>query len=103
MLSEIANWLEQNMGSCMYHKMFGIQCPGCGMQRAFIELLRGNFIESFKLYPPLLPIMFMMLLLLIHIVFKLKRGADYLKYSFIFTTLIIVANYIIKVINGNIY
>jgi len=74
----------------------GMECPGCGMQRAFIELLKGNIIESIKIYPALIPMIIMIFYLFLHIKFKFKKGAAYLTIMFIFTTLIIVVNYIYK-------
>src|ERR1017187_1418872 len=49
----LVNWLEDHMMTCYYKQVSGIDCPGCGMQRSFIELLKGNFFESIKLYPAL--------------------------------------------------
>ncbi len=102
MWNNFINWLESHMGECFYHKHFGIECPGCGMQRAFIALLKGNFLESIKLFPALIPIMFMLTYLILHLIFKFKKGAKVLKISFIFTVLIIIINYTFKVITGNI-
>ena len=97
-LMSVADWLERNSLPCFYKKYLGIDCPGCGMQRAMIELLRGNFIDSLKAYPALLPTMFMVLFLISHLIFKFKKGAMILKISFIFTTIIIVFNFILKLI-----
>ena len=94
----LINWLESHMMPCFYKKYFGIECPGCGMQRAFIELLKGNLIESIKLYPALLPTIAMFILLFFHLIYKFKQGALYLKISFIFTASIIVINYLYKII-----
>lgn len=41
---------------CQYKQIFDISCPMCGFQRSFIELLKGNFYESFTIYPAMLPI-----------------------------------------------
>jgi len=98
-MNSIIEWLEQHLGSCVYKKYFGIECPGCGMQRAFIELLKGNFVESLKLYPALLPTILMLITLVLHIIFKFRRGAYYIKLLFILNVVIIVTNYIIKQIN----
>ena len=68
------------------------------MQRSFIELLNGNFIASFKMYPALLPVLFTMALTLAHLYFKFKNGAIFIKYSFIFTISIIIISYIIKLL-----
>jgi len=37
--------------------MYGIDCPGCGLQRAIILLLKGEFWASLNMYPPLLPLL----------------------------------------------
>ncbi|MBI2280664.1 MAG: DUF2752 domain-containing protein [Bacteroidetes bacterium] len=71
---------------------------GCGMQRAFIALLKGDFIESFYLYPALIPMLVMVLFLPIHLIFKFKNGAGLLKYLFIFNISIVIISYLIKIL-----
>lgn len=45
---------------CIFNKITGFYCPGCGMSRAVHHLLHFNFIEAFKynalifIIPPLL-------------------------------------------------
>ncbi len=90
------HWLEDHMMTCPYKAMTGVDCPGCGMQRSFIELLQGNLSESFHLYPALLPTIFTLGLTALHLIFKFKNGADYIKYSFIVTVTIVVISYIFK-------
>jgi len=103
MFEGIIEWLENHQQACMYKKYLGIDCPGCGMQRAIVELLRGNIWESIMLYPALLPTVFLFIFLILHLIFKFKKGALILKISFIFTISIVVINFIIKIINGNTY
>jgi len=98
MLESIIQWLEAHMQPCFYKRNFGIECPGCGMQRAFVALLRGQFWESLKLYPALIPTLGMVLFLILHLIFKFKNGANILKYLFIANTTIVVVSYIIKLI-----
>jgi len=97
-MSYIVDWLEQHQLPCTYKKYLGIECPGCGLQTAFIELLKGNVLESIKTHPALLPILFMFIYLFLHVKFKFRKGATVLKISFIFTTSIMVVNYIVKLI-----
>ena len=33
---------------CIFHTVTGLECPGCGSQRAFHQLLSGNIAEAFK-------------------------------------------------------
>ncbi len=91
-------WLENNLLACPYKKYFGVDCFGCGMQRSFVELLKGNLINSFYLYPALIPMIFMFLFLVIHLIFKFKNGGTWLKYNFIIVVVIVVVNFIIKLI-----
>jgi hypothetical protein len=98
MFDNLIAWLESHFLACPYKKYFNIDCMGCGMQRSFIELLKGNFTESFYLYPALLPLMLMLLILPLHLIFKFKRGASTLKNLFIFNIGIVVISYVIKIL-----
>lgn len=94
----LITWLEENMLSCPYNKYLDVDCFGCGMQRSVIALLKGNFLESFYLYPALFPMIFMFLLLFAHLMFKFKNGANWLKYNFILVVSIVVVSFIFKLI-----
>ena len=98
MLLKIINWLESHQGTCTFREHAGIDCPGCGLQRSILALLRGDLVESFLQFPALLPLMAMFLFLGIHLVFKLKNGAFILKVFFIGNVSIIILNYIFKLI-----
>lgn len=93
--------LDKYSMSCFYKNQLGVECPGCGMQRSMAELLRGNLAESLLLFPALIPIVFMITFLILHLIFNYRNGAAILKYSFIFTASVIVVHYVSKIIiNG---
>ncbi len=96
--SDFISWLQQHQGVCPYKRILGIPCPGCGMQTAFIELLKGKVGQSIIDYPPLLPLILTVMVLTLHLIFKFRHGAIIIKYLFIFTVAIIVVNYISKFI-----
>ncbi len=98
MLQKIIAWLESHMGSCSFQEHAGISCPGCGIQRSIIALLKGDILESILLFPALLPLIGMFALLGIHLVFRLKHGALVLKIFYITNTAIIIGNYIYQLI-----
>ena len=100
MYDNIINWLESNAQPCFYNKFLGIECPGCGMQRSLIELLKGNFTESFMLYPALLPTVFLISFLIVHLIFKFQKGALILKILFVINVLIIVLHYIYNILTN---
>jgi len=98
MFTKIIEWLESHLQSCFYKKYFGVECPGCGMQRALIELLKGNVFESFLLFPALIPTLTLIVMLVLHLIFKFKNGANILKILFIINTTIVVLGYIYKLL-----
>ena len=98
MLQKIVTWLEAHMGSCSFQELAGIECPGCGIQRSIIALLKGDFPGSILLFPALLPLLGMFAFLSIHLVFKLKHGAFVLKIFYITNTAIIIGNYLYHLI-----
>jgi hypothetical protein len=98
MLLKIITWLESHQGTCSFREHAGIDCPGCGLQRSILTLLRGDLVESILQFPALLPLVTMFVFLGIHLVFKLKHGALVLKVFYITNISIIILNYIYKLI-----
>lgn len=94
--NDFIHFLERNMFSCSFKKM-GVECAGCGMQRAIILLLKGEFVEAFYMYPPIYSILLMFAFLAIHLKFRIKNGHKILVALFILNLFITLANYIIKI------
>ncbi len=95
-------WLEMHMLTCPSKKYLHIECPGCGLQRSFIALMKGDFPMSFQLYPATLPILFIFVFTALHLKFKFERGADVIKYSQAGIAIVITVFYIYKIINHKI-
>lgn len=92
------DWLQQHELPCPNKYFFGVDCPGCGMQRSFIELLRGNFLESLKMYPGLIPVILTLLFLAIHLRYRFTNGGTILKYAYITSTAIIMTSFIVRMV-----
>lgn len=90
---------EHYMLPCLNKKLFGVDCPGCGLQRSVDLLLHGQFVAAFEMYPAIYP----MLLLLIFLgtsLFTKIRHAEIVKWSLIAITVgTVVVHYIIKMNN----
>ncbi len=52
-----------NIG-CVWRFSFGIECPGCGMTRALLSLLKGDIMAAFSFHPMFwsLPVIFLYIL-----------------------------------------
>lgn len=98
MFQKIIDWLESHMHICSFKELFGIDCPGCGLQRSVIALLKGDLVESFLLYPALLPVLGMFFFLALHLLIRFRNGGTILKVLFIINMSIISIHYIIKIL-----
>lgn len=90
----MVHWLEQHLLTCFFKAHFGIDCPGCGTQRALISLLKGNFMESLQFHAALIPFICTILLLIGQLIFKTNNGAKYVMWSFIITSAITITQFI---------
>ncbi|MEH6304070.1 DUF2752 domain-containing protein [Olivibacter sp. CPCC 100613] len=64
----LTDWLQHHLLPCPFKWLTGVDCPGCGFQRAFLLLLRGEWKASIAQYPPTIP------LLLLGIFFLVKKS-----------------------------
>ncbi len=97
MWEDLKNYFRENMVSCFYKEHFGVECPGCGTQRAILLLMEGDFVGSFKMYPPLFFVLLTLIVLVIHLIFKIKNGGTILKYLALFTVSFMILSYLYKV------
>ena len=95
----ILPWLEHHLLSCPFKSFVGIDCPGCGLQRSVLALMRGDLAASFRFYPATVPIIGLFLFTIIHLKFDVKNGAFVIKMLYIVITFMIIVNYIYKIIN----
>lgn len=63
----ILEGVEDYMLPCINKKIFGIECLGCGTQRAAALLFKGEFIAAYKMYPAI----YTLILLVLFVVFNL--------------------------------
>lgn len=90
------DWLEHHLFPCFFKSHFGMECPGCGMQRSLISFLKGNIIESLQYHVALVPFIITVILLLIQLKVKHENGGKWVMWAFIVTSSITIIQYIIK-------
>jgi hypothetical protein len=59
----LQGWLQEKTGGgvCLYRRVTGIECPGCGLSRGFVQFAHGQPVEAMRLNP-LTPVIFFMFL-----------------------------------------
>lgn len=91
--------LEDYMLPCFTKKFLGMDCLGCGMQRAFALVLHGEWIGAFKMYPAIYTLILLGLFLIFNVLFTFKYEELIKKWLFIINILIIVISYLVKIIH----
>jgi hypothetical protein len=97
-LLNILPWLERHMLACPSKKYLHIECPGCGFQRSLLALFKGDLFTSLALYPATIPIIGMLIYTFLHLKYNFTNGARNLKYFQLICAIIIVVNYIFKLL-----
>ncbi|WP_164914085.1 DUF2752 domain-containing protein [Aquimarina sediminis] len=81
---------------CLNKKIFGVDCLGCGMQRAISLLCQGEFVAAFYMYPAIYPLILVLIFLGLNFFIKFRYDR-LIKISLIsITILTIIISYIIK-------
>ncbi|MDD7915986.1 DUF2752 domain-containing protein [Polaribacter ponticola] len=81
---------------CLNKQLFGIDCVGCGFQRAFIHVVKGNFTAAFNIYPAIYTLLLFAIFLLLNLKFKFKNSRKIIITFAIINVLIILISYFIK-------
>lgn len=91
--------MEDFLLPCVNKQLFGLDCYGCGGQRALIMVLNGEFTAAYKMFPAIYPLLILLIFVLVNFVFKFKF--DYIvKIGLIIITAgVIFINYSIKIFN----
>ena len=95
-LKYMIGWLEQHLSPCFFKLHFGLDCPGCGMQRSLISLLKGDLTESLHYHAALIPFMITILMLIIQLKMRYENGGKWVMWAFIITTGITIIQFIIR-------
>ena len=88
--------LEDYMLTCTTKKIFGIECLGCGIQRATALLLKGEFIAAFKMYPAIYSLLLLAAFVIFNLFVKLKYDFKIRVALLLLNAAIIIISYLYK-------
>ena len=98
LISQIFMGIEGYMLPCMSKQLFGLECPGCGFQRAVVFLLKGDLTASFKMYPGLFPMIFLFAFLLLNQFREIRNASKIIIGLASVTVIFILTNFILNLI-----
>lgn len=88
--------VEDYMLPCMNKKLFGVECPGCGVQRSLVHVTKGEFSEAFYMYPAIFTLIILVVFMLLNKGFKFKFGRKIILTLAFINVAIIIVSYFIK-------
>ena len=87
---------EYYMIPCFNKTFLGMECMGCGGQRAFWALIHGDFVAAFKFYPAIYPLIIFGVFLILSQFYKIKYAEKIKLILVIINIAIILGNFLIK-------
>ena len=91
--------MEDYMLPCMNKSLFGIECFGCGTQRAFLLFINGEFAAAFEMFPALYTSLLFFVFLGLHLVDKSRSYHKIVIILAIANAVLMVTSYFYKLFN----
>lgn len=88
--------LEDYMLPCPTKKYLGIECFGCGMQRAIALLLRGDFEGAFNMFPAIYTTILFFFFVILHFIDRKRNYGNVLITLALLNVVVMVVAYFIK-------
>ncbi|WP_047420569.1 DUF2752 domain-containing protein [Cellulophaga sp. Hel_I_12] len=88
--------MDEYMLPCFSKQIFGLDCPGCGIQRSVSFILQGEFVAAFKMYPAIYSLLLLLGFLLFDNFYKIKNSNKIIITLTSITVILILTNYILK-------
>jgi len=92
---------------CIYKRLFQIDCPGCGLTRAFLLIPKGHFLQALQLNAASVALYFLFILMLLTLIsrmfhFKAHDHSGFKRFRFYLSQLVlvlIVGHWAVKIAN----
>ncbi|WP_228424754.1 DUF2752 domain-containing protein [Chryseobacterium culicis] len=84
------------MLTCPSKKYLGVECLGCGAQRAVVLVFEGKFSEAFQMYPAVYTLLLFFFTLGLSFIDKKRKYGRVLMMMIVVNLMIIVLGYLYK-------
>ena len=84
---------------CLSKKFFGFDCPGCGTQRSFALLLKGDIAGAFHMFPAIFTTVILFVFIGLHFVDRSRKYNTIIIRLAIVNAAIMIISYIYKITN----
>jgi hypothetical protein len=91
--------MEDFMLPCLNKSLFGVDCFGCGGQRALLLVLKAEFNQAFLMFPAIYPILFLLTFLILNLFVKFRYDFEIKIALIILSGAVMLISYLIKMNN----
>ena len=88
--------MEKFMLPCLSKKFFGVECLGCGSQRALLLIYKGEFANAFFMFPAIYTTLLFFIILAFHFFDKSKNYSKIVIGLAILNASIMIISYVHK-------
>ncbi|NQX86931.1 MAG: DUF2752 domain-containing protein [Flavobacteriaceae bacterium] len=88
---------EEYMLPCLNKKLLGLDCMGCGAQRALAMVFSGDFLAAFYMYPAIYTLILMFVFIVLNMVKTKQTYSKIIMILGLINGLLIVGNFIVKI------
>ncbi|KQT21556.1 hypothetical protein ASG22_15485 [Chryseobacterium sp. Leaf405] len=88
--------VEDFLLPCPIKRFFGVECLGCGSQRAILMVFKGQFSEAFHLYPAVYTLLIFFGILVVSFIDKKRKYGNILIALAVINLIIMVTSYFYK-------
>ncbi|MBE4947773.1 DUF2752 domain-containing protein [Chryseobacterium culicis] len=88
--------IDDFMLTCPSKKYLGVECLGCGAQRAVVLVFEGKFSEAFQMYPAVYTLLLFFFTLGLSFIDKKRKYGRVLMMMIVVNLMIIVLGYLYK-------
>lgn len=88
--------MEKYMLPCMFKKIFGINCIGCGIQRSLSLLMNGEFAKAFTMFPAIYTTILFFLSIGFYLIDPKHRNPKMVIFFAISNAVIMITSYVYK-------
>lgn len=95
-------FLQGHLLACPSRRYLHIDCPGCGLQRSILALLRGDLAGSLHYHPAGILVLLTFVLLPLQLIFRFTWGGKVLLGLQVAVVIITITFYVYKIIHHQI-
>lgn len=89
--------VEKYMLPCLSKWLFGIDCPGCGLQRSILLLAKGQVSDAFQMYPAVFTTIIFFMSVVLHFIDQKRNYQQLMIISAIVNVIFMLFAYFYKI------